>query len=445
MGSEVEMKTAEQNLQTELEAGILGMLLNSDNTKLLYSVIDRLEPRHFYFERNKRVYTAIVDTFVRENAVDVALIGYTLKDGGHLEGAGGVSYLADLISDEINPSTLYGRIDRLLELWKFRSLHAMYEQIKQKIEGEGLHDVDAAIAGLAEKLFALQYDQQHPIPDLARVADSVIRKAKELNEGGTSGYSWGIPKLDFYTGGVEPGKTYVIGGTKKTGKTKFVINTIFSLRKNRVKSFFFSLEMSTENVVRELLSRFANVNNYSFKRGVVEEQVVQLNAAAAQIREDILVDDSISLTPQQIRAKIRAWSRRGVEVFFVDYIQRIAHQAMKGVSMNWATIIGNTVRELADTAKAEGVALILLSQLRNEAEGEVAGIEHLKDSGGIAENVDCIMILNNQDRIQKRYENKLNEVWVDVEQRSGQQARVRCKVDLATASYHELTPQEKLI
>ncbi len=427
-----------EKFQMDLERGIIGFLLSPENKKHLYSIIDTLEPRYFYFPRHKIIYIAIVDTFIQHNTVDLVLISSHLKDTGNLHKAGGSVYLSELMIDEIDPSGLYGRIDKLIDAYKHRTLKDQYTKLMNAYEKGDIDGADELITQFSETVYQLQYRKNTEITNVRQVAESILHKAANLQEGQVAGYSWGLKKLDFYTGGLEPGKTYVIGGTKKSGKSKFIINTIYHLKRAGIKSLFLSLEMDSEGVTKELLSRFGDIDNYAFKRGIDEMCHQRLQEIIKRIESDIYIDTSTFLSVTQIRSKIQSWQRRDVKVVFLDYLQRMNFANVKGLTLNWATIIGRTVAELADIAKENNVALVLLSQLRNEVEGQIAGIEHLRDSGGIADNVDVIMILNNQDRIQKNFENKTNEVWIDVEQRSGQSARVKCQVDLARASYHEM-------
>lgn len=152
---------------------------------------------------------------------------------------------------------------------------------------------------------------------------------------------------------------------------------------------------------------------------------------------NIVVDTTPYLTVNQVRAKVRRASKNGVKVVFIDYVQRMDFQLRQKKELNFATVISHTVSQLADIAKENDVAIVILSQVANRAEKQEATIADLKDSGGIAEGADCILILNNQDRIKKSHDEKTNEVWISVEQRSGASGRIKCSVDLSRAVYQE--------
>jgi replicative DNA helicase len=238
------------------------------------------------------------------------------------------------------------------------------------------------------------------------------------------------------TSGIELGKTYVIGATKKSGKSKIVISIIKSLVEAKVKPAFLSLEMGGESVVKELISAFADINNNLLKMPLdidVENKIREVTEKF----ENVEIDTQSYLNIMQIRHKVRQASQRGVKVIFIDYLQRMNFE--KRSNSNDAKIIADTCSQIADIAKEFNVAIIYLSQLRNNADNEMADISMLKDSGGIAEAVDCILIINNIDRIEKNYDeySKKNEAHIMVEQRSGVSGVVICDIDLSRAKFSE--------
>jgi replicative DNA helicase len=139
----------------------------------------------------------------------------------------------------------------------------------------------------------------------------------------------------------------------------------------------------------------------------------------------------------QIKNLIRREVNKGAKVVFIDYL-RCMNIPNEGDSR--ATAIQKTTAMIADCGKEFDVAIIFLSQLANRAEGQMATVADLKESGGIAENVDCILILNNLDRIEGNTgNNQKNETRIYVEQRSGRSAVVACRIELEYNRYQEIT------
>ncbi len=284
-----------------------------------------------------------------------------------------------------------------------------------------------------------QQNNGFTLVDIFKTGDEIVEKSKTM--GDIEGYSWGLPKLDRATGGIIPGKTYVIGGSKKTGKTKFIINTIHSLWNKEVKSLFISLEMNNISVIRWIVARFSDRNistdDYRFKNqlnvGLFEKLLDDVCS-----NELIYIDTRPGLSFLQIKNQVWRNINKGVKVVFIDYLQRMV---IDNNTDNRATAIQKTVGYLADMAKDYNIALIILSQLANIAEGKMGQIQHLKESGGIAENVDCIMILNNIDRVENNLQadSKKHQVFISIDQRDGESQMIKCFTRLQFNEFAELS------
>lgn len=158
-----------------------------------------------------------------------------------------------------------------------------------------------------------------------------LQSIHEASNPGGIGYSWGIDKrLDELTGGIVPGRYYVVGGLKKTGKSRFGLSVISELVGNliaerRIPCLIVSLEMSADQVNRILLSRQANVDSRSLGTQYISAlQLSQLDTAANIIEDwPLQVVDNPGMTIEQIISYIRRQSRKGVKVVLLDYLQRI--------------------------------------------------------------------------------------------------------------------------
>jgi replicative DNA helicase len=116
----------------------------------------------------------------------------------------------------------------------------------------------------------------------------------------------------------------------------------------------------------------------------------------------------------------------GVQVVFIDYLQRIVHN--KNRDAQELEEISNII---ADATREEGIAIILLSQMQNIAENEIPTIGHLKGSGGIGESADTILLLDNIARRTHKDTDKGN-MDIYVEQRYGDSGKVELLCDLGT-------------
>src|SRR5690606_22891054 len=88
----------------------------------------------------------------------------------------------------------------------------------------------------------------------------------------------------------------------------------------------FSLEMSKPQLVLRMLSSEARVDSHSLRIGrLAKEDWWRLAEAAGRLEQaPIYIDDSGSMTVQQMRAKARRLkAERGLDLIVVDYLQLI--------------------------------------------------------------------------------------------------------------------------
>jgi len=255
------------------------------------------------------------------------------------------------------------------------------------------------------------------------------------------GYSWGIGNLDALTSGIIPSHLIVLGGLKKTGKSRLVINTRERLAEQKVHSIFLSLEMPEYQITKLSLSRHSMVEEYKLrhKKYLNSDDRRKYEEAKKTIQWDYMKTECASgININQVIMRIRRYSREFPNsVIFIDYLQRFVYNVHKEAQE--LQIICN---KIADAAREYNVAIVLLSQLANLAEREGVSIGSLKGSGGIGESADVIILLENLYRKQKLEENK-NKMDLYLEQRYGESGKLELHTDLSTCMFADLAEQPR--
>jgi len=99
----------------------------------------------------------------------------------------------------------------------------------------------------------------------SRVYENIVDRRERLLSGKINCISWGLPRFEENSPGIEQGKYYLITGASKAAKTQltdwlFLYNTIQQVIDNglniKLKIFYFTLEMSKEE---KMLVCFANI------------------------------------------------------------------------------------------------------------------------------------------------------------------------------------------
>jgi len=417
--------------QIEMEQQILGCILTDLNAA--YICMDEITPDDFSSDKARGLYEILLAAAVdlkKTNGSDIlTYVSQYLPQNPVNYDMAEVAHICSMVPSSSNLPYYIGQLKNYSNgrklLKTLETVHGElqapvfdFEEIAGKLENEILK-----IGDRDKKEISFRDALHHVFDNLG-------------NQKGIAGYTWGLSDLDRITGGIELGKAYVIGGLKKSGKTKLALNTTMCLWEKGIKSGWISLEMGRFYLVRWILSHVAQVDAHSLKVGKIRQaDWSKLTMAAGKLDngEEILIDDRAGLTIPQVRSTIRRFSQKGAQVIFLDFLQRL--KITTGRGENRATAIQDATRELADMAKDYNVGLVYLSQLNNSAEGRIATIADLKESGGIGENVECAIVINNMDRINKRKDEKTNIAKFVIEQRDGESDMVEFVMQLQYSKF----------
>lgn len=427
---------------SQVEDLILGHLIKEakrQNADTIFDVFDYLPEPAFQRAPNRAMYREMKKVFATKGRLDTVILVGELTKSRKIDEVGGPTRVVEL-SSTYNPSTTLATLVRELnEEYRRKELQNQLIEAADKLGRKDFDSVDAVIGEVDSKIYTLSERRLETTVDIVKATESLISRANSIEHYGLVGYSWGIPRLDILTSGIEHKKSYVIAAVKKAGKTKLLINTIRHLVKQKVPTLFLSMEMGPEAITAEIISSVSEQSNNIFKANLEKDAEKRLRVASNATTEYLTVDCQNFLTVSQIRHKVRAASQRGVKVVMLDYIQRMNFEFGTGHNRGRAeaSVIAQAMAQIADIAKEYNVAFIMLSQLANRAENVTPKISDVKESGGIAEAVDCIILIDNEDRRNGNYGNKTNSVNLLVEQRGGSSGMVETFVDLGMSSYRD--------
>jgi replicative DNA helicase len=208
--------------------------------------------------------------------------------------------------------------------------------------------------------------------DLIPIEDSLEEAKKRLNHpGDISGISTGYHKLDSILGGIEDEELIVVSGGTGQGKTQFVQGMILNMALNNIPVLFFTLEMPP-----------------------VETTIRFMKMIKSKDAGDILPDlpiyyyhgDNANL--QVLEEAIKQGIERGIRVAVIDHLHFFAK-----TTQNQAAEIGNIAREIKLMARRYHIPIILIAHVRKISGGGIPGLEDLKDSSGIAQDADSVIMI----------------------------------------------------
>lgn len=388
-------KLPPQNI--EAEQSVLGaMLLDND---AVTKVLEFLGAEAFYREGHRKIFSAMVELYQKNEPADLVTVTNVLKNNNALEDVGGPEYLANLAAGVPTAANViyYARI--VYEKSVLRHLISSATEIVERGYSEGgevdvfLDEAERIIFECAQKKVKQSF---YSIKDIVKDSFKTIEKLyerKELITGVPTGYT----ELDRLTAGLQASELIILAGRPSMGKTALALNMMaYAAVQMNIPSAIFSLEMSKEQLVQRLLCSEAKVSGSKLRGGfLAESDWPKLTRAAGSLSESpIYVDDTPAITVLEMRAKARRLQKdKGIKLIIVDYLQ-----LMKGVGRlesreREISEISGSLKALAKELKVPVIAVSQLNRAVENRQDKRPQMADLRESGAIEQDADVIMFI----------------------------------------------------
>lgn len=217
----------------------------------------------------------------------------------------------------------------------------------------------------------------------------------------------GIHAIDAILEGIEPKTLVVIAATPSTGKTVLMEQIANNLAKTGEICGVMSIETAADRLARRAIAAQTGISTVKMKSGELSEDNFAVLADIANIQHygRIWYDDRSDVTDANFAMRVRALvSQTGAKNVFVDYLQLIGGQ----MSDNRRLQIDSVVNAAKELAKELGLRVFLISQLSRQAseyddtKKRRPRMYHLKESSGIEQAADVIILLERDTSIGER-------------------------------------------
>ena len=384
----------------ELEEVVLGALMIDNES--LSDTIDSLQSEYFYKPDHQKIFEAIVNLFNNSKPVDILTVSEELKRLGFLESVGGMLYISQLTNNISSASNTEFHARIIAEKFIKRSLIS----ISNNIIGDAFNDtidIFDLLNTAEEKLFTVtegtlrkSYDKMSSLIKGAFDNIEILRQ----KEDGLSGVPSGFTKLDRVTSGWQKSDLIIVAARPGMGKTAFALTMARNIAINHQTPIgFFSLEMSSEQLVGRLIASEAQLPAQKLRKGDLKDfEMVQLHEKIKELTDaQIYIDDTPALTIFELRAKARRLVKNhNVKVIIVDYLQLMS---AGGNSGNREQEISTISRSLKGIAKELKIPVIALSQVNRGVESRTGTgskrpmLSDLRESGAIEQDADIVTFI----------------------------------------------------
>lgn len=373
------------------EESILGAMMWSRSIATL--VVQLLKPTDFWDAKHRLIYDVLSDLATAGEMTDARSLVAELEKRGTLERAGNKDYVYLLLDTCPNEGAWKHYCECILDAAARREISNVGPRLQELGYGQ---DVKEALDTASQELHEIgaRLDHNGPSHVSEGVYDSFDRMMKARETGSrVTGLPTGFNELDMTTGGLQPGNLLIVGGRTSMGKTSWSLNIAHYVALHMQQPvLIFSLEMSARDISERLVCQEAKTNLSLYRVGDLnDDEMRRVQAAKTRVANaPITIDDSGNLTLEQARMTTR---QVRPALVIVDYLQ-LLYSSEKVESR--AQQVSQFARDLKALAMELQIPVIAASQLRRLPAGSTPkepSLEDLKESGGIEQNADLVVLL----------------------------------------------------
>ena len=306
----------------ELEKAVLGALMIDNES--LSDAIDSLKTEYFYAPKHQKIFEAIVNLFNNTQPVDILTVSEELKRLEAFESIGGLAYISELTNNVASASNTEFHARIIAEKFIKRSLINISRKISTDAFDDSvdifdlLNNAEAELFTVTEGTLRKSYDKMSSLIKGALENIEILRS----KEDGLSGIPSGFTNLDRVTSGWQNSDLIICAARPGMGKTALALSMARNIAVDHNTPIgFFSLEMSSEQLVNRLIASEAELGASKLRRGdLADHEMVQLHEKIKQLSQaPIFIDDTPALTIFELRAKARRLVKNhGVKIIMSD-------------------------------------------------------------------------------------------------------------------------------
>ena len=394
----------------EYEKCILAIML-IDNS-VIDLIASEIKVEMFYFEIHKKLYTAILKQYEEKQCVDALILSKMFGN----DMAKYITSLTDVTVTTYNWQYYCTEVKNCyLSRCLKQSLSETIESLSSDSVIDSIHNLDSSLTNY------MKYDSGKPsnVKDLVMTITEDIDKAFQENKE-LLGYDTGWRNLNDIIDGLQPGKLVVIGARPSVGKTAFSNQLISNLCKNGISSCIFSLEMTSKMLLTRMIASESGLSIFSILHGDCaryETGLRKLNIALTKIYEyPLTIFDNGLKNEKELYSRIRVEAKtKGTKVFLVDHIGLLKYS---NPNTKRVEALDDITQGLLHLAQELNVCIIILSQLKRDAEGKKPTLADLRDSGSIEQNADIAMFIH-RDRASSTNDTEIPTEIIVIKNRDG--------------------------
>lgn len=420
----IEERVPPQNI--EAEQAVLGAMLI--DKEAIAKATEVLLADDFYREAHRVIFSAMLELYNKNEAVDMVTVTEILKRDNKLEDIGGIAYITSLANVVLTAANVKYHAEIVAEKSALRQLVRVSTEIAA-MGYEANEDVGTLLDTAESRI--LEISNRKKKNDFTAINDILMDSVQSIesllqNKGGLTGLPSGFADLDKLTSGLHPSDFIILAARPSMGKTALALNIVqnVALRAHKViggeprSVAFFSLEMSKEQLVNRMLCAEAGIDSQRLRVGEMhdEDWTHLWDACDTMSRAKIYIDDTAGITAMDMRSRARRLkAEHGLDLIVVDYLQLMQGSGKRNNSGDRQQEVSEISRSLKALARELDVPVLALSQLSRSVESRQVKrpmLSDLRESGSLEQDADIVAFLYREDYYNPETENKHTELII---------------------------------
>lgn len=348
----------------EAEQNVLGALMLDPKA----FAKTRLQPEHFYLRQHQVLFRAMADMEADGQPLDAVTVCEHLAANG-LEDAVGRGYPVQLASATWTIANVSSYAEIVIDHARMRQVIEVASRVlADAFDPHGQTSVEIVDAAVGQLMALAKADQacEFTMRQAVKLAWDDAQIAYEA-EGRLRGITSGYARMDSRLGGWHKGDLVFIGARPSLGKTALMVNLALNAAMAGHSVGMISGEQSAMQIGQRSLAVDSLVPAEVMRNGRFEEEHwPKLTTAMSRLfeRKIRILDRSAPTLDDIVRAARRWKQEHGLEVLFVDYLQRIR---FKGAESRIEEV-SEVARGLKTLARDLDIPVVCLAQVKAEVD-----------------------------------------------------------------------------
>lgn len=394
----------------EAEEAVLGSILINQET--IYGVSELLDIEDFYRKSHRTIFKVMLDLNTTKKAIDSITLTDYLTHISKLEEVGGIAFITSLANKVPSTANLKHYINIVKEKSMLRNIVHIAEYMENMGYDSESIDTPETVLDKAEQLLS-KLTKKLVTTKVNNIKEQTLNAYVDIEniinyKGELLGLETGLQDLDSFLQGLKNSDFMILAARPSMGKTAFALNiaSYLSIKKDTPVAFF-SLEMSSNQLIHRIFSSYGLIPLFNLKSGNLDDAHTQklIKVSNKLSQSKLIINDEIS-NLMSLRSIARKLKRENdIKLIIIDYLQLLEGTRRENRNLE----ISEISRSLKILAKELDIPIIALSQLSRSVESRQVKkpmLSDLRESGSLEQDADIVMFLYREDYYNPETENK---------------------------------------